>query len=306
MKQECKTAGITFIFKRVQSPEEVMDAHPNCEHFIVADGANSKMRAALWGPDCIYRRDILPSLDFKYKAVGQPRYLLKSTFPKLAHIGLENVGMMGPDGLTEVNLRFVVSKGDYEAIPTATFKKPLVVTPNSSFWDRMDKKSLYKKRTFRDGFYDFLLMRQEFAGEKLADVPITMTKIYLSRYTARKFSKTTLYAGRTRGWFLVGDAAMGMPFYRSANSGLILGSQLGLLLSKTLSVSQKVMVYNFLMRPARVVQEFVRIKYLEYKAHALLKVIRPVLFHAARVPGLRFCIVRTFDHVAWWRGARIP
>jgi hypothetical protein len=306
LKQECKAAGITFIFKHVDGPEELLDAHPNCEHFIVADGANSKMRTKLWGPDCVFRREILPSLDFKYKAIGQPRYLVKSTFPDLAHIGLENIGLKGTDGLTDVNLRFVVSKDDYDAIPPATFKDPLIVTPASPFWKKMSKKRLYGNRTFRDDFYEILRMRQVFAAEKLAETPIRMTKIYLSRYTANEFAKTTSHCGRIRGWFLVGDSAMGMPFYRSVNSGLILGSQLSLLLSQALSISRKVKVYNSLIRPARVIQEFTRTKYLEYKAFALLTVIRPILFHAARVPGLRDFIVRPFDHVARWRGARFP
>src|SRR5262249_27563013 len=146
-----------------------------CEHFIAADGANSKLRTKLWGADCVYRRDILPSLDFKYKAVGQPRYLLKSTFSELAHIGLENVGLQGPDGLTEVNLRFVVNKDDYDAIPAATFKEPLIVTPGSPFWEKMSQKRLYGNRTFRDDFYESLRMRREFAAEELADAPITVT-----------------------------------------------------------------------------------------------------------------------------------
>jgi hypothetical protein len=99
---------------------------------------------------------------------------------------------------------------------------------------------------------------------------------------------------------------MGMPFYRSINSGLILGAQLGLLLSTSTSPGKKAAIYNRVVRPARVASEFRRTKYLECKAHALLKVIRPILFHAVRIPGLRGLVVKPFDVVARWRGARYP
>jgi hypothetical protein len=275
-------------------------------HFVAADGANSAMRAAIWGKDCLYRYDILPSPDFKYKAEGQPRYLLKSTFGRLAHIGLENINLQGPDGCSEVNLRFVVSQEDYDAIPPATFREPLAVTPDSSFWRYMSRRRLYGGRTFKDDFYDFLEMRREFACERRADGPITMTKIYLSRYTAPEFAKTVTRSGQDRSWFLVGDAAMGMPFYRSINSGLILGAQLGLLLSADMKPVRKARIYNGLVRPVRIASEFRRTKYLEWKAHALLKAIRPILFHAARMPGMRSPVVKPFDVVARWRGARFP
>jgi hypothetical protein len=306
VKEDCEAAGIKFVHRKIDSPCEVMDAHPDCAHFIAADGANSKMRAAIWGADCLYRYDILPSLDFKYKAKGQPGYLLKSTFDRLAHVGLENINLQGPDGCSDVNLRFVVSQEDYDAIPPATFKEPVTVTPDSAFWRRMSPKRLYGGRTFKDDFYDFLEMRRGFAGEQRPDSTITMTKIYLSRYTAPEFAKTVRHGGRDRTWFLVGDAAMGMPFYRSINSGLILGAQLGLLLSTRLSPGKKSAVYNRAVRPARIVSEFRRTKYLECKAHALLKVIRPILFHAARMPGLRGAVVKPFDVVARWRGAPGP
>jgi hypothetical protein len=99
---------------------------------------------------------------------------------------------------------------------------------------------------------------------------------------------------------------MGMPFYRSINSGLILGSQLGILLGRDANPSAKSTIYNSVIRPARIFNELRRTKYLEGKAHLLLKAIRPVLFNAARIPGLRTPIVEPFDAVARWRGARFP
>jgi hypothetical protein len=108
----------------------------------------------------------------------------------LAHIGLENINLQGPDGCSDVNLRFVVSQDDYDAIPPATFKEPLTVTPDAPFWKCMGSKRLYGGRTFKEDFYEFLEMRRECAGERRTDGPITMTKICLSRYTAPEFSRT--------------------------------------------------------------------------------------------------------------------
>jgi len=306
MKQECRNEGVNFVYKRVESPEVIMGMHPGCRQFIAADGANSSMRSALWGEESMYRYKLFPSLDFKYKAVGQPRYMLESTFADIAHLGLEYVSMQGPDGLADVNLRFIVSQENYDKIRGGTFKEPLVVQEDSPFWGQMHGEPLFGGRTFKEDFYGFLKRREDYAGEVRANTPITMTKIYLARYTTNSFAKMVPYKNEDRGWFLVGDAAMGMPFFRSVNSGLILGAQLGQLLAMEKDVTKKVHHYNKRIRPMRILEEFAITKYLECKVHFLQKFARPILFHAARVPGLKRPVVQPFDYIARLRGARFP
>jgi 2-polyprenyl-6-methoxyphenol hydroxylase-like FAD-dependent oxidoreductase len=49
VKEECEAVGVRFIYRKIESPEILMDEHQDCAHFIAADGANSRMRAAIWG-----------------------------------------------------------------------------------------------------------------------------------------------------------------------------------------------------------------------------------------------------------------
>ncbi len=231
VKAECEAAGVEFVYRKINSPREVMEAHPACLHFIAADGANSKMREAIWGKGRLYRYDILPSLDFKYKAKGQPGYLLKSTFDRLAHIGLENINLQGPDGCSHVNLRFVVSQEDYDAIPPATFKEPLTVAPDLPFWQRMNKKRLYGGRTFKDDFYAFLEMRRTLRGRTAGgqpdhndqdlSVPLYGTRVFENDWTRRAG------AHMVSGWGCRhGHAVLQVHKFRAD-----FGCQLGLVLS---------------------------------------------------------------------------
>lgn len=281
LKDECEKSGIRFAYKKIETPDEVMDLHPECARFIAADGANSKMRSALWGKDGLYKRDIYPSLDFKYASHGQPGYLRVNTYDKLGHVYAENIGLE-KDGKSDVNIRIVVSKEEYDAIPSATFKNPLAVTPEAEFWDKNGPSRTYG-RTLRQDFYDLQALRRQHAKEIPTDEPVIMTKIYLSQYCAKKFSKTLERDGKKKSWFLVGDAAMGMPFYRSINSGLILGSQLGYLLtSKWVAEAAKTAVYNYYTRPCRIAREFARVAKTEARIMLYKNVFRPVFFKIAQ------------------------
>jgi hypothetical protein len=276
VKSACEAAGVRFVYRKIDTPEEVMDLHPECTRFIAADGAHSKMRKGVFGEDCLWKRDIYPSLDFNYSSRGQAEYLRVNTYDKLGHVYAEYVGLE-KEGKSAVNIRMVVSKEEYDNIPAANFKSPLAVTPDASFWDKNGPTKTYG-RTLKQDFYDLLALRGVHANDNPSDGKITMTKIYLSQYIAKKFAKEISHNGQKKKWFLVGDAAMGMPFYRSVNSGLILGAQLAYLLSTSwVPESAKTVVYNNYTRPFRMVREFARIAKTEAKIMQYKNVTRPLL-----------------------------
>jgi hypothetical protein len=281
VKGECERAGVRFVYKKIDTPEEVMALHPSCARFIAADGAHSRMRTGIFGEDALWKRDIYPSLDFNYKSRGQAEYLRFNTYDALGHVYAEYVGLE-KDGASGVNIRMVVSKEEYDNIPAATFKNPLVVTPDAPFWEANGPSKTYG-RTLKQDFYDLLSLRAKHANDAPAGGPVTMTKIYLSQYIARRFARRIEHGGRKKTWFLVGDAAMGMPFYRSINSGLILGAQLGYLLAMPLAgESAKAAVYNFYTRPMRLVREFARIAKTEAKIMQYKNVTRPLLHRISK------------------------
>ena len=69
-----------------------------------------------------------------------------------------------------------------------------------------------------------------------------MSKLTLSLYRANDFA---VERGKT-SWFMAGDAAMGVPYFRSLNAGLIIGSQLGFILTRDTSNKAKVSAYNLI------------------------------------------------------------
>lgn len=289
VKTACEAAGVKFVYKKIDTPEEAMALHPDCSRFIAADGAHSKMRKGVFGEDCLWKRDIYPSLDFNYASQGQAEYLRVNTYDKLGHVYAEYVGLE-KDGQSAVNIRMVVSKQEYDNIPAANFKNPLAVTPDAPFWDKNGPTKTYG-RTLKQDFYDLLALRSQHAKDQPTGGPVTMTKIYLSQYIAKKFAKDVTHDGKQKKWFLVGDAAMGMPFYRSVNSGLILGAQLGYLLtSNWVPQAAKTTVYNYYTRPCRMVREFARIAKTEAKIMQYKNVTRPILHKLSKTkaaPALR-------------------
>ena len=267
LKEECERLGVRFTYKKILSPEEVIRLHPECQRFVAADGAHSLMRTALLGEDSVDEKDLLYSVDVKYEAEGQATYLYEPTYDKLDMIVVETIGSE-ENGKTNVALRFLVDEKTYNELPEATFKKPLnreAINPDSPLYDQLNKMQS---------------LRQQFTNEKRIPDTERITKVRLSQYVAKKLSVTSDRHDMI-GWFFVGDAAMGMPFYRSINSGLQLGSRLAAILSKQHhSPAMQSALYNAL-RPLKTFKEFGMVA-LKLSGIKLYKnILRPILKGAA-------------------------
>ena len=59
---------------------------------------------------------------------------------------------------------------------------------------------------------------------------VKISKLILSVYSAKKFA--ILNENKDKCWFLTGDAAMGVPYFRALNSGMMLSSRLSQILTK--------------------------------------------------------------------------
>lgn len=83
-----------------------------------------------------------------------------------------------------------------------------------------------------------------------------LSRLILSMYASSRFAVKR----DDVGWFLVGDAALGVPYFRALNSGMMLGSRLAQFLAHKgqlwpEQVDKKIREYNF-HRPFHVVTEF--------------------------------------------------
>ncbi|MBI1327661.1 MAG: FAD-dependent oxidoreductase [Alphaproteobacteria bacterium] len=269
-KDYCAKLGINFTYEAMESPQQVMERHPECKIFIAADGAHSKMRTGLLGENSTVEKDLLHSVDVKYKAEGQAAFLREHTYNKVDLIVVETVGKE-ENGQTEVGLRFIVDKHTFDRVPNATAKQPL------SF------EQLHAATAYNGGFAfkvrEFQHLRQNYTNEKRIEDSEVITKIRLSQYASKRFAVTAKPEGRDRaGWFFVGDAAMGMPFYRAVNVGLRMGSELAEIIASTENTPllYKAAAYNA-RRPIKVFEEFTAASMKLASINLYKNAIRPTL-----------------------------
>ena len=269
LKEHCGKLGIGFSYKKIETPQEVMDLHPECSIFIAADGAHSAMRKALLGENDIVKKDMLPSIDVKYEVEGKAQYMHTPTYDKVDMIVIESIGKE-EKGRSQVALRFLVDDDTFNKVPDATFKNPI---------------SVPQAGEFALAIREFQNLRAGNTQEKRVPDSEKITKIKLSQYASRKFAVRTGDDKRKAGWFFAGDAAMGMPFYRSVNSGLRLGSQLGAILAHAaLPLDVKTGLYSAI-RPFKLAREFGAVAARLSSIRAYKGLVRPVL-RACAIAGL--------------------
>jgi 2-polyprenyl-6-methoxyphenol hydroxylase-like FAD-dependent oxidoreductase len=226
------TLGINIKYEKITDAKALMDRYPECNYFIAADGAHSKMREDILGKDSIKARPMQKVVELKYQVDGKAEPLKFNdhykTIKLLNSNAFEYIGKE-KQGKTPVTIRFFVDDATYQDLPEASFKNPL------SLNDSRLPKALY------DDINTYLNVRKLTAGEAYAPQSGKLSKLELSVYSANEFAVLK----DKKCWFLAGDSAMGVPYFRSLNAGLIIGSQLALIISRrTLSKKGKVNTYN--------------------------------------------------------------
>lgn len=270
LKTHSDSLGIKIIYEKIESPEALLQAHPECNIFIAADGAHSPMRSALMNDRPVRKEDLQYVAEVKYKAQGatKPLDLLGDQYKAnklLSNMVFEYVGRER-NGATSVTLRFFIDENTYAAIPEAEFKKPLTLDLVLNADDSDDPR--FPPALAKD-IQTYLNVRESVAGENYLPNSGALTKLPLSVYAADKFGITQ----KSKSWFFVGDAAMRVPYFRSLNAGIIIGSQLAYILTRdSLSNEAKVSLYNT-CRPLDIAWEFTvaRSKDMGLKAYDIFR-----------------------------------
>ncbi len=244
LKTHAADLGIKTTYEKISGIDEAEERHPECSRFVGADGAHSRIREELLGEDCLIEQSLQHVVELKYQAEGDAgRLSLGRAFHtncKLDSMAFEYVGRE-KCGTTPVTVRFFVDQDTYNVLPEASFREPL------RLHDPRIPESLAKD------IDAYLEVRKARAHETYAEGSGKMSKLTLSVYAARKFAAMH----GDKAWFLAGDAALGVPYFRSLNAGMIVGSQLAqALASDTLNNEGRVAIYN-LVRPLDISWEFV-------------------------------------------------
>jgi 2-polyprenyl-6-methoxyphenol hydroxylase-like FAD-dependent oxidoreductase len=247
-KRYALALGAILKLQRIDAPEEVEALHPNCQHFIAADGAHSGMRRKLLGATDTSTHPLRHVVEVKYQVRGPAARLkaLPKQFAvnrKLKHLAFEYVGKE-KNGLVPVTLRFFLSEEAYSRVPQASFKEPLSV----------DDPGL--DPALRADIAAYMSHRTAAGGELYCQGSGKVTKLVLSLYSAREFAIDR----NGRGWFITGDAALGVPYFRALNSGMILSSRLAqILCAKSWPIREKLsrqLWFYRVHRPLHIQTEF--------------------------------------------------
>lgn len=191
---------------------------------IGADGAHSHVREKIFDEIGSLRKQLNHIVEVKYLIQGEGRKLSLIQKSKESSLVEEHVSAQNDEGNTPITLRFFVTPTQYEALQDATFKNPYTLD--------LLPPSLKKK----------VLKRLALRSTKLKEVRVAnsekITAIPLGTYSASSFVKTA-----DKIYCLVGDAAFGVPFFRSLNNGFLCGTKLASRISAG-NLSTELWYYN--------------------------------------------------------------
>ena len=227
-KKIAEDLGIKIIYEKVESCEDLAVQYPKNTVFVGSDGSHSLVGQQIFGG----KKQVEEDLQY----IAEIKYFVENTTTKL-NLVLEGIPVMSyskfivsehvgkeRDGKTPVTVRFFLNKKTFEELrgqdgTGAKFNNPYRyknlddgsipkdLAESMKAWIRW-RKILRREKCIK--FED----DQEF-GEKI-------TAINLAVYASEKFVKEV----NGQHWVLVGDAAMGVPYFRALNAGLLCGTQL--------------------------------------------------------------------------------
>lgn len=214
--------GIKIRYQKIDSTEALRQQHPECKVFIGADGAHSLVRQQQFNDEKTVEADLQYIVEMKYHVQGQatPLRTIAEYLPALSlanHLTTEFIGKLQPDGTTPISLRFFVDKQTFDDFKATnvSFKHPLSIESaksSDSAAIRNVATSVEKWQVARKGLHNDVMID---GSDKITAINLP---VYRSTYFHKQFDDLH--------WCLVGDAAMGVPYFRALNAGLIGANQL--------------------------------------------------------------------------------
>ncbi len=217
--------------------------YPNTRLIIGADGVHSVVNQSLFPKQnqVKYELDFVLQLRFEINGKEKPEGIKKST---LSHpmtrkglIATETVGAFA-DGKTPVALSIIISKEDFLKLQTATSKNPL--KPYSKLKSPLDRQKEPKLPAHLNSFIKQYLLSKIKDTNASADQQIDRESITLSvNQSPVSYSKEIIQKHGQAGVMLVGDAALGLSYFKGLNAGLEASAKFLTTLSSAIKSSLK-------------------------------------------------------------------
>ncbi|MBN9288191.1 MAG: hypothetical protein BGO43_08425 [Gammaproteobacteria bacterium 39-13] len=217
LKNYALKLGIEIRNEAVTSCQALVEKYPEAKIVIGADGSHSVVRKDIF-EDKKNNKDLQYVAEIKYEVEGdsQPFSIWSQIYDpllKVNHLVTEHVGKQNQNGKTPVTLRVFVDQNTFNGITQATFKDPY-------YWTKEDKNKMDPKLV--QTIEIWLKEREKTFKDKIVKNSIKISSLKLNAYHSEKVVDQKY----NKQWVLVGDAAFGVPYFRSLNNGLLCGSKL--------------------------------------------------------------------------------
>lgn len=218
LKKLAVELGIDVRTEEVTNPAELIQRFPMAKAFIGADGANSVVRRGIFKNELSFQQKLQYIVEVKYEVLGKaeplnPALHLLPAQMKAHTLVNENISSE-KNGRSTITLQFFVDQNVYEQMKPASFATPYTLTSHQ----HLIPPSLLRN------INNWLNKRQAVFDEKRIDNSEKIAAILLSIYATKTFVMEGARPGTT--WSLVGDAAFGVPFFRSMNTSFLSGTEL--------------------------------------------------------------------------------
>ncbi|KTD65355.1 NAD(P)/FAD-dependent oxidoreductase [Legionella spiritensis] len=220
-----RSLGIEIKYQPVESVQKLAEENPETGIIIGSDGSHSLLRKELFDDKKIVEEDLQYIAELKYKVRGTSRALssLMEYIPALTltnHFVSEHVGKI-QEGETPISIRFFIDEETFREMQSlgVSFKNPL----NLERAKCIEEPGIANLST---SIQRWLVARNTLANDVIIEGSDKITAINLPVYRSELFAKEQ----HGKKWFLVGDSALGVPYFRALNAGLLSANQLAKLL----------------------------------------------------------------------------
>ena len=232
---ELKESGLTSVTdlakksdnKIIAGKKEFDELYGNCKLVICADGARSTARQMFFGKDenfvTNYPKQHL--VQFTFETPGKQIELSELDDLRTQHClpdgfyCIEEGKYDAKKDITHFTLRFFVDNVTFSLIPDAKLSKPLTKEHFSKLPENI-----------RKAINIWLNAREKITQETVVENTFSITKIPLDVYTSNTYSKEV----NGVQFYLVGDAAFSVPYFRALNAGLQCSNQISDLINKAI------------------------------------------------------------------------
>ncbi len=220
LKKFAKNLGVLIDYRQIESLNQAEQLNPDTKIFIAVDGANSKLRKEMFPNKDIEEQTLQRILEVKMEVFSEEKiskfgkrdlakFQKNTSYNSFEYIGKKTLKS------TPISLRIFLNKKEFENFPDATFKKSLKIEDFQKQQDNILMKKIYQH-------IESYVEEKKLKEPSVQLLDFNVTKLKLNSFKAVSF----VHQRNDVNWFLCGDSALGVPYFRALNSGMILSSRL--------------------------------------------------------------------------------